>query len=402
MSRRSCPLCRRLLSTHSAESAPATKLCEHCRRIVETAFRFGGSGAIAPAVQQLGTLEFADSPASIHQPIAQISPLDENPSFAESSLPPADDELDPDFILDFGPDSEDISYETESYFDAGGNGHRHHDDLSDEGLQWLVQANPGAAKDDELDDLSSEQHAAERAGTVSYSGSEAASGFVEQLEYPDSASEDVTSELGDHELNRWDYSNENWPVLVPPAKRRSSARRRTSIVTFGLLACAAGLYILINQPASPELPTRERAGSSATTQVAAVQPNSEATATDAQNQPPSSSDTSAAAASKPGDTSAGDAENPKVIEDSQFRFSLQAAAFPAQEAADEFAEKLKRAGLPAYVVDADLARRGKWFRVRVGRFKAGEDAQAFTREAQIRAKASGVSLQLIVCQYEQP
>jgi cell division protein FtsN len=58
--------------------------------------------------------------------------------------------------------------------------------------------------------------------------------------------------------------------------------------------------------------------------------------------------------------------------------------------------------VPSYVVSADLARRGRWFRVRVGRFNTAEDAQKFAKEAQLRAKAAGMSLQLIVSQYEQP
>jgi DedD protein len=84
------------------------------------------------------------------------------------------------------------------------------------------------------------------------------------------------------------------------------------------------------------------------------------------------------------------------------KFSLQAAAFPNQAGAEEFAEKLKRAGMPSYTVSADLGRRGRWFRVRIGRFNSADDAQKFAGEAQVRAKAVGLSLQLIACQYDQP
>jgi cell division protein FtsN len=51
-------------------------------------------------------------------------------------------------------------------------------------------------------------------------------------------------------------------------------------------------------------------------------------------------------------------------------------------------------------VSADLPRRGKWFRVRVGRFNSADDAQKFAAEAQNRAKAAGLSLQLIGCQFD--
>ncbi|MFY9574882.1 MAG: SPOR domain-containing protein, partial [Blastocatellia bacterium] len=116
---------------------------------------------------------------------------------------------------------------------------------------------------------------------------------------------------------------------------------------------------------------------------------------------PASSSVSAAGDSKPSGTPASDAaaSNDQNV---QGRFSLQAAAFPTEAAADEFAEKLKQAGVPSYVVNADLARRGRWFRVRIGRFNTAEDAQRYSSEAQLRARASGTSLQLIVCQYEQP
>src|SRR6185369_12171905 len=84
------------------------------------------------------------------------------------------------------------------------------------------------------------------------------------------------------------------------------------------------------------------------------------------------------------------------------KYSLQAASFPNIAAANEFAQKLKGARIPSYVISTDLKRRGTWFRVRVGRFNTPEDAQRFAAEAQLRAKAVGMSLQLITCQFDQP
>ena len=63
---------------------------------------------------------------------------------------------------------------------------------------------------------------------------------------------------------------------------------------------------------------------------------------------------------------------------------------------------MKRAGVPAYTVAAEIAGRGKWFRVRVGRFETANDAEKFASEARLRARASGLNLQLIVCSYETP
>ena len=84
------------------------------------------------------------------------------------------------------------------------------------------------------------------------------------------------------------------------------------------------------------------------------------------------------------------------------RYSLQAAAFPNENGANEFCERLKRAGVPAYTVSAEIAGRGKWFRVRVGRFENTQDAERFAVEARQRARASGLNLQLIVSSYETP
>ena len=87
---------------------------------------------------------------------------------------------------------------------------------------------------------------------------------------------------------------------------------------------------------------------------------------------------------------------------SEGRYSLQAAAFPNESGANEFCERLKRAGVPAYVVSADIAGRGTWFRVRVGRFETTQHADRFASEARLRARASGLNLQLIVSTYDKP
>ena len=71
--------------------------------------------------------------------------------------------------------------------------------------------------------------------------------------------------------------------------------------------------------------------------------------------------------------------------------------------AKQFAEKLVRAGVPAYVVSAELGQRGKWHRVRVGSFLTADEAMRFAIEARERAKAAGVALKdLNLCAYEKP
>lgn len=84
------------------------------------------------------------------------------------------------------------------------------------------------------------------------------------------------------------------------------------------------------------------------------------------------------------------------------RYSLQAAAFPNEAGANEFCERLKRAGVPAYVVSAEIAGRGRWFRVRVGRFESAQEADRFALESRRRARAARLNLQLIVSSYDKP
>ncbi|HLG16766.1 MAG TPA: SPOR domain-containing protein [Blastocatellia bacterium] len=82
--------------------------------------------------------------------------------------------------------------------------------------------------------------------------------------------------------------------------------------------------------------------------------------------------------------------------------TLQAASSPSEAAARELSEKLIRAGIPAYVVAADLGPRGRWFRVRVGRFNDRNEAAKFGEQSRLRARAAGISLQVIVVDYEKP
>jgi DedD protein len=82
--------------------------------------------------------------------------------------------------------------------------------------------------------------------------------------------------------------------------------------------------------------------------------------------------------------------------------SFQMASFPSQAGADQFCEKLRNIGIPAYVVAADIPHRGKWFRVRAGRFASPAEAQQTSAGWQQRASKSGISLQLVPCDYQEP
>jgi cell division septation protein DedD len=87
----------------------------------------------------------------------------------------------------------------------------------------------------------------------------------------------------------------------------------------------------------------------------------------------------------------------------QWKHALQAMASQNQAEALQLAERLKGAGVPAYMVVADLGSRGRWFRVRIGGFATPADAQRFVAEVRTRARVAGVPLKdLNVCDYEKP
>jgi len=205
----------------------------------------------------------------------------------------------------------------------------------------------------------------------------------------------VTADPWEEPLPAWDYSQNEWPILIGPHKRAiPRSRARVAIAASVLLLVLALFYLLVYRPANAERRTTGNfeAGATELSTSSAVGEEQEKT-------PQVSSDNNS-----PSNTAVNEIPSRSGDENktAQGNFSLQAAAFPTEAGAKDFAEKLKNAGLPSYVVSADVARRGRWFRVRVGRFNSADEAQRFAGEAQLRARTTGLALQLIVCQYEQP
>lgn len=70
-------------------------------------------------------------------------------------------------------------------------------------------------------------------------------------------------------------------------------------------------------------------------------------------------------------------------------FTLQLAASQARADADRFAARMREKGYAPYVVESDVPGRGKWYRVRLGRFASREAAvkylQDLKRETQLEA-----------------
>jgi cell division septation protein DedD len=191
------------------------------------------------------------------------------------------------------------------------------------------------------------------------------------------------------------HSQEEWPMLTVPARRSSFNKARAGMVIVALLVAVAAIYFLIYLPLSGG----KHENSLAVREVSAAPvPAASESAPLSQPRTPAVEPTTVSQSKLDAGTSS---KQETSIGDARGRFSLQAAAFPEGSGAAEFAEKLKRAGLPSYVVSADVGKRGTWYRVRVGRFESAEAAKRYAADAQLRSKASGVSLQLIVCPYEQ-
>jgi len=59
------------------------------------------------------------------------------------------------------------------------------------------------------------------------------------------------------------------------------------------------------------------------------------------------------------------------------RYTLQVRAFPERDKAEELVEHLRQRGIDAFVAEGDLPGRGRWFRVRIGRFSSRGEAERY-------------------------
>ncbi|HEV8485190.1 MAG TPA: SPOR domain-containing protein [Blastocatellia bacterium] len=208
-------------------------------------------------------------------------------------------------------------------------------------------------------------------------------------------------------LDGWGQSAHEYPVLIPGPDSNSKSRMRWPLVILLLLAllATAGYFLGFQKwitSAKPQAPqasnpirkeTEAPAASVATqSQDPAVKPPETA--------PPVVKPPEAAPAVVRTETQPPEVSAPGNVDAAQARYSLQAASFPKEGQAKEFSDKLVRAGVPAYIMSIDIPRRGKWFRVRVGRFPSAEEAGKYVPQARQRARAAGINLELIVCDFE--
>jgi cell division protein FtsN len=93
-------------------------------------------------------------------------------------------------------------------------------------------------------------------------------------------------------------------------------------------------------------------------------------------------------------------QTPQSVDAASARVTLQAASFPSEVSAKQFQDKLVQAGLPAYVVAADIPHRGKWYRVRAGKFSTQDEARQAAESWRKRMAAAGINSQLVPCDYQ--
>ena len=68
---------------------------------------------------------------------------------------------------------------------------------------------------------------------------------------------------------------------------------------------------------------------------------------------------------------------PREVSNPPVAFTLQLSASQTREDADRFAAKLRAQGYQPYIVESDLKDRGRWYRVRMGKFPSKEAAAKF-------------------------
>ena len=207
--------------------------------------------------------------------------------------------------------------------------------------------------------------------------------------------EEAVTDPWENPLPVWDYSQTEYPVLLGPNKR-VQRKKFPLLIPIGLLiALLIAGYFILSQPDlaqdGSQPPVAESSNDSdspaAGNNSTGIEPGQQNVLTQA------SADTTPEQASTPAaSTEFG----------TYGSLTLQSAAFPDEAGASEFSLKLIRAGIPAYVVPADLPRKGRWFRVRVGRFANNDDAKRYAAQSRLRAKAAGMDLDFIVVEYGKP
>lgn len=417
-----CPLCRRSANAEVGHSDP-TRLCEGCQRMVQTV-RSASSPRVAvmepPPVHAMPHPQvamFAQSESSLSEPgrVEEANHPLQPPAHDEGDYLPLEcqtsaesDPFDLDELFDHGSMREPLppvcepSRRTNASQDSTRTAQRVYEPA--------CQAAPATCAVAEAPLV-----IAASANVIYDTPVEASSGdsisniLIDPVaDSPETRENVIDTNAPESPAHSWNYGQDGFPIMVHAPESARLARLKIPLAATLLLVCGVGGYFLVYRPA---IQASQNSQTVTRTQSAELKPLSTAASASLRQQAAAQTSTQAAAPS----AEQRESQTPALTENTKDnraasadsatgrgRYSLQAAAFPNEPGASEFSERLKRAGVPAYVVPADIAGRGRWFRVRVGRFETAQDADRFASEARQRANAAGLSLRLIVSSYDKP
>ena len=210
----------------------------------------------------------------------------------------------------------------------------------------------------------------------------------------------LSADPWDDPLPAWEYSRSEWPLLVKEEKPSATSKLKWPLIAALVVVLSAAVYFFfINRRGqSPSAQSNSEAGAQQPLTVPVESPKPVETSRPADASPA----TQASPAAATGNPAAPPASVSQATE-TQWKHALQAMASPNEAEANGFAERLKNAAIPAYVVRADLGSHGVWYRVRIGRFATPDEAQRYAAEARTRARIAGVALKdLQVTGYDKP
>jgi hypothetical protein len=206
----------------------------------------------------------------------------------------------------------------------------------------------------------------------------------------------VQSPVMDDVPPSWDTTQDQYhPRLLPEERSKTHSSRQTAILALLVIAGLAGGFFLFKAFFKPKTETAKnepqtqvqaQAPQSSVSALATVEKPSAPTPTPAPQKneikPESAPVNNAATAEKPA------AKMPDAASiEGQGNLSLQAMLLSTPTAANDFVEKLKKAGIPAYVSAS-----GSKFKILIGRFTTDADARRYMATARERAKTAGLDL----------
>lgn len=360
-----CPLCRQAATNGSV----ATRLCASCRSLIHILLP-ARQFAPHPSIDSVVTIEAPDmSFANLHTEevpdYLDTQPLDEETALRAEAQAEAQANDDQDLIFTFDAEPPPPpSYEVPQY-------------------QWLSHSQPLEVPEAYIQAGANSQPLAEHPSPAAVEPT-AAPVYGQESGALASASADPWADP----LPAWETSRNEWPVLMEPPKPSGFSKLKIPIAILLLAGSLAALFFVVILPLMRSNATEPPQSTAKPTPTEATRPSAPA-------DPPAQT-TAPPAVSQP-------AASPTTEDLNEGTITLQVMSSPNEAEAKGFAEKLARAGIAAYVVAADIKDKGRWYRVRAGRFSTREEAQRYAEQSRARARAAGVKLEtLIPVDYEKP